>query len=107
MSILILLSLISAPVEARDTDILCRLKGRMVSATTENGRQDCKENISMGEACFIGQRALAIRLLTSDIFNWDEEWIENAHFKGRDEISYEYVDGPNDLRLKHSMRRCR
>lgn len=79
---------------------------RISNAITERGHYDCQEHLSQGAVCFVGSRSEAIQLLNSGKFNWDEEWIQNAHFKGITDIAYTYTDGPNGIQTKLSFGAC-
>lgn len=52
-----------------------------------------------GNVCFNGKRSEVIKLLkeiSSDFFG-GEYWIDNAWYIGRDRISYQIYDGPNEM----------
>ena len=88
----------------------CQVENRPVDVLSEQGHFDCLDAFAEGNICYVGPRAEALKVL-KDLqdtdFNWDEEWIEDIHFKGKNEISYDFVDGPNDLRSSLSMKPCR
>jgi hypothetical protein len=86
--------------------VYCKTGGKIYIASSEDGHFSCSESFAFGEACFVGARKTVIDLINNDEFNWDEEWVESAHFMGRDSISYVFVDGPNELRESLSMNRC-
>lgn len=94
----------SAP---RAGKVYCESNHGLYDAESEDGHYECAEPLAMGTACFSGPRASVIDLINADAFNWDEEWLEDAHFKGRDSIAYTFADGPNELREKVSMERCK
>jgi hypothetical protein len=106
IALLVFGGMASSAQAAPRANIFCKVQGKVVSALSERGRYDCAASLVFGLACYRGPRAEVIRLLNSPHFNWDEEWIENARFMGRSEISYEFVDGPNELREKLSMGYC-
>jgi hypothetical protein len=107
MKALVLALLVVPSFAQAKANIFCKNNaGKVVSALSEDGHFDCAGDLRWGSACFTGKRAEAIDLINGDNFNWDEEWLENAHFMGKDSISYEFVDGPNELREKLSMDRC-
>ncbi len=103
-----LLAILSSSLFA--ADFFCHVDGKLVSATTENGRLDCMDAFAEGDVCFKGPRVQALNLL-SDLskttFNWEEQWLEDVHLKGRSEISYDFVDGPSHQRVSLSMKSCR
>lgn len=80
--------------------------GNATDAQSDDGFVECSAAFLNGEACFTGSRKEVIELINSDYFNWDEEWVAEAHFKGADSITYLYVDGPNETTEKLSMERC-
>lgn len=103
-ALILALMLVPAFAQAK-ANIFCKTEaGKVTSALSEDGHFDCAGDLRWGTACFTGARAEAIDLINE--ISWDEEWLENAHFKGRDSISYEFVDGPNEQREKLSMDRC-
>jgi hypothetical protein len=90
--------------------IYCKVNGKYVDTLSEDGHYNCASAFLDGTACYAGARADALKLFTDlqdTDFNWDEEWIEDIHFKGKNEISYAFVDGPNELRVKRSLRPCK
>ena len=92
--------------------IFCEIEGRRVSLFSSYS-QVCKDNLLMGSGvCFNGDRKKSIQLLNSqevrNLFNGtDGEYILNAHFLGKDSISYLMVDEANDYIQKHRMDRCK
>jgi hypothetical protein len=101
------LGVLSTGIMASEANVFCKSGRKIYSALTEEGYFKCTESLlTDGTACFTGSRVEVITLINGDSFNWDEEWIEDAHFKGKDEISYMSVDGPNELKTKLSMKRC-
>lgn len=107
-SILVLLFiLVSTQVHADARgNVFCRVKKKVLSALSEEGREMCAGDLMVGKACFTGSRSQVIGYINNGTFNWDEEWLENAHFQGTTEISYEFVDGPNDVREKLTLLPC-
>lgn len=106
-SVLLIILIASTLVQAGEANVYCRTeKGSVVSALSEDGHYDCAADLWWGGACFTGKRSAAIELINGDSFNWDEEWLEGAHYKGRDSIAYVTVDGPNEIREHRSMERC-
>jgi len=101
------LGVLSTEVMASEANIFCKTGRKIYSALSEEGHFKCTESLlTDGTACFTGKREDVIELINKGSFNWDEEWIEEAHFKGKDEISYMSVDGPNDLKTKLTLKRC-
>lgn len=101
------LGVLSTSVIASEANVFCKSGRKIYSALSEDGHFKCSESILVdGSACFTGKREDVIELINKGSFNWDEEWIEDAHFKGKDEISYMSVDGPNDLKTKLTLKRC-
>ncbi len=86
--------------------IFCKENGRVMTAYQKDEPAECAAALMEGSACFAGKRAEVIAMINNDLFNWDEEWLADAHFKGRDEIAYTWVDGPNELKEKLSLVRC-
>jgi hypothetical protein len=104
----LILALFFVPAFAQaKANIFCKTNaGKVISALSEDGRYECSYALAEGSACFTGPRAEVIDLINGDTFNWDEEWLAGAHFKGRDSIAYKWVDGPNEIEEKLSMNRC-
>lgn len=100
----IVMALMPALAQAK-TDLFCQKDGEPLSALSDHGRE-CEGFLMDGNACFVGKRSALVNLINSGYFNWDEEWLEGAHYRGRDSIAYEFVDGPNELRQKISINRC-
>jgi hypothetical protein len=97
---------ISTPAFAADA-IYCRENGKVVNAYVQDDVPNCAAALMQGEACFTGRREAVIALINADSFNWGgQEWLADAHFKGRDEIAYTWHDGPNELKEKLSLARC-
>lgn len=87
--------------------IYCKENGKVVNAYVADDVPNCAAALMQGDACFAGRREAVIALINSDAFNWGgEEWLADAHFKGRDEIAYTWHDGPNELKEKLSLARC-
>lgn len=103
----ILITMGSVSAFAKST-IYCKdSEGKVLDALDPSQGWECEESLVFGGACFTGKRAEVITLLNEEgNFGSDENWIENAKYKGRDSISYEWVDGPNELRDKKSIDRC-
>ncbi len=98
---------LSTSVMAVEANVFCKAGKKVYNAMSEDGHFRCSESLLIdGNACFTGSRAEVIALINEGSFNWDEEWIEDAHFKGNNEISYMSVDGPNDLKSKLTLKRC-
>ncbi|HRK06405.1 MAG TPA: hypothetical protein PLZ57_01440 [Pseudobdellovibrionaceae bacterium] len=95
-----------ASAETRASTIFCREGGQLWDALTEDGHFECAGALMVGDACFVGRRRDIIAKINNLEISWDEEWLEGAHYKGRDSISYVWVDGPNELREPQSMNRC-
>lgn len=108
MKAFILVALIAMvpTLAAAKSTIWCKDEGQVVDAQDENHGWQCTSAFAFGEACFTGKRSEVIEVINSELFNGDEEWLENAKYKGRDEIAYEWVDGPNELREKKTLVRC-
>ena len=90
--------------------IYCHSNGKLIDTLSTEGHFDCLDAFRDGSVCFLGNRSEAVKLfkdLQDTNYNWDEEWIEDIHLKGKSEISYEYVDGPNEIRQEFSMKVCR
>jgi hypothetical protein len=98
--------LVSLPVFAAQSAVYCKSAGKIYNASSETGHDECSSALMQGDACFTGSREGVIRLINGNSFSWDEEWLEGAHFRGKDSISYLFVDGPNELKEKRSMDRC-
>ena len=96
--------------ESLAADVYCKIvengEMKIYNALVDDGRYECADNLREGAACFTGSRGDVISLINNGGFNWDEEWLEGAHYKGFFEVSYVYADGPNDLRTTLSMDRC-
>lgn len=63
------------------------------------------------KACFTGKRSEAIDIINSlyyqDYFDGtDGEYINDAHYKGKNEISYIFYDEANDYSEKMILKRC-
>jgi len=101
------ISVFFAPAVYAKSDVLCKVGGEIYSARTHTGLMDCNEPLSYGEACFTGKRSEVIELINSGYFNWDEEWLEQAHYVGTNSIGYLFVDGPNDQIEKVRINRCK
>lgn len=102
---LVLVMMTAAPAFAKST-VWCKdADGRPFDAMSDMG-WECGQALAFGEACFTGKRGEVIEIINRGEFDNDEEWLENAKYKGRDQISYEWVDGPNEVRHKYSMLRC-
>lgn len=111
MKAFILLSLLifSAGVFAK-ADVYCKDNGRVINILSED-YFDCQGYLLMGAVCFTGNRGEAIKILNSqevrNMFDGtDGEFIENAHYMGRDEISYTVQDLANEWSDKVSIKRC-
>jgi len=74
---------------------------------------DCQGPLLWGDGvCFTGSRSQAIRVLNSAELNQifdgtDGEYIGNAHFNGRNAISYTSFDDANELTSKIVINRCK
>lgn len=87
--------------------VLCKVDGVILDAASEEGHFDCMQDVLFGGACFTGSRQAVIDLINSrEEFGSDEEWIEGAHFHGKNAISYIFRDGPNEQSEKVVMNRC-
>lgn len=76
-------------------------------ASTDEGNQECAPHLMQSAACFTGSRSEVIDLINeTDTFNWDEEWLGEAKYKGKNEISYKWIDGPNDVKETQTLVRC-
>ncbi len=107
MKLISLLFLFSPVAFAAQSAVYCKSEGEIYNAGSEDGRYECAGALMLGEACFTGSRKDIIQLINVDgFFNWDEEWLEKAHFKGKDSIAYLYVDGVNETQKNLSMDRC-
>ncbi len=106
-TITILALALSLSAMARD-GVFCKagITGAVYSATEGDGHFECNEALREGDACFTGKRKAVIKLINARAFDWDEEWLDEAHYSGRDAIAYTYVDGPNELQEKVTMKRC-
>jgi hypothetical protein len=104
----LILALFFVPAFAQaKANIFCKTDaGKVISALSEDGRYDCAAALRWSNACFTGPRAEVIAVINGDAFNWDEEWLDEAHFKGKDEVAYTFVDGPNGIEEHLSMSRC-
>lgn len=101
---------LSVSSRASAADIYCKViengEMKIYNASVNEGHVECADHLREGAACFTGSRGDVISLINNGGFNWDEEWLEGAHYKGFFEVSYVYADGPNDLRMTLSMDRC-
>ena len=87
--------------------VWCKVDGKAQNAIVQDESTPCAGALMMGDACYTGSRGYVIDLINnSEIVLSDEEWIENAHFKGQSEVAYTFVDGPNEESSKVSMDRC-
>lgn len=102
------LALMLVPVFAHaKANVFCKNdSGKVLSALSEDGHFGCAAALAQGEACFTGPRAEVIAVINGNAFNWDEEWIDEASYKGKGEIAYTFVDGPNGTEDRLSMSRC-
>lgn len=102
----LILTLLFVPAFAQaKANIFCKSDaGKVISALSEDGHFECAAALAQGYACFTGARAEAIDLINE--ISWDEEWLGEAHFKGKDSIAYKWIDGPNEVEEKLSMDRC-
>lgn len=88
-------------------NIFCKNHGVIYSALSEDGRYACSENLASGTSiCFVGPRSKALLLLNRDQFDWDEEWVEDGNYYGKYDLSYVWVDGPNEIKNKNILKRC-
>lgn len=110
MKKLLLLALFISAQSSFAAGVFCKIDNKLVDVFSQEGHFDCLDAIRDGEACYLGEREDAFKLI-SDLqdtdFNWDEMWIEGIHLKGKSEIGYSFVDGPNETRKKQSFRVCR
>lgn len=106
MTLALILTLTSFSALASKANIFCKVSGKVISALSEDGHFDCAESLLTGTACFTGSRKAVIELINQDTFNWDEEWLARANYKGRDAISYSFIDGPNEWEERISIDRC-
>lgn len=104
----LILALVLVPAFAQaKANVFCKNdSGKVISALSEDGHFECAGALAQGDACFTGSRTEAIDLINGNSFNWDEEWLGEAHFKGKDSIAYKWIDGPNEMEEKLSMDRC-
>ncbi|MEK7355247.1 MAG: hypothetical protein AAB250_02280 [Bdellovibrionota bacterium] len=102
--IAIMITAVSVSAFAKSA-VWCKDEGQAIDAEGDYG-QACAEALAFGEACFTGKRSEVIATINAGKFDADEEWLENAKYKGRDAISYVWVDGPNELREKQTLPRC-
>lgn len=87
--------------------VYCRVDNKVWDANSEDGFGQCYFALTAyGDACFVGSRAEVIKMINADTFNWDENWLERANFKGSSEIFYVSADGPNEERFPMTMKRC-
>jgi len=86
--------------------IFCRANDRIYSAMTNEGFLVCAEAMAFGKACFTGERSEVIDIINSGYFEWDEEWLQSAHYSGKNDVAYVYVDGPGRIKAKTVMKRC-
>lgn len=105
-AMLFLLCSLSLSAFAARSTVYCESEGHIYNALSEEGHYKCAYSLMDNGACFTGQRSEVIALINQDSFNWDEEWLEGAHYKGQDEIAYLFVDGPNEFKDPVSMSRC-
>jgi hypothetical protein len=93
-------------------DVFCVLNQEKINVLSER-RDECLESLALGEnICFTGKRSDAISILKSkkflEIFEGsDGEYINNVHLKGKNQISYDYVDEGNSYIEKHSIKSCK
>lgn len=106
LSALAISLLFSTSAFAAKSGVYCENNGRIYNAASEDGHFQCAGALAQGDACFTGKRSEVIELINNDTFNWDEEWLESAHYQGKDAIAYLFVDGPNELQDKVSINRC-
>ncbi|WII73720.1 hypothetical protein QJS83_07505 [Bdellovibrio sp. 22V] len=86
--------------------VYCKENGKIYDAASEDGHFECAGALMMGSACFTGPRSAVLELFNDDVFNWDEEWLEEAYYHGPDAISYVFRDGPNEISEKVVINRC-
>lgn len=110
LSMFAALLVLFASAESFAANVYCKIiengEMKIYNAAVNDGHYECADHLREGAACFTGSRGDVISLINSGSFDWDEEWLEGAHYKGFFEISYVYADGPNDLRMTLSMDRC-
>lgn len=95
-----------ASAQASGSTIYCREGGKVWDAFSEDGHFECAGALAHGTACFVGRRAEIIERINNLEVSWDEEWLEGAHYRGRNAIAYIWADGPNELREPQSIERC-
>lgn len=92
-------------------NVYCQASGEVFHVLSAKGFRCNDEFFSGGAVCFTGSRAQAIKLLNSEEFQanfagTDGESIGNAHFKGKDAISYDFIDLANEYVEKMTLNRC-
>lgn len=103
LSFLILLSAWSA--YGVEGSLECQVNGRSFKVSLnsewdehEDFVKNCSADLYHGDVCFRGNRSAVIELIklfeANDIWG-GEEWPTDAHYHGRDAISYQIEDGPN------------
>lgn len=104
--IIISILLLSSSVFAANSAIYCKSNGKIYNAASKEGHVECNESFGFGHVCFTGDRDEVISMINNRQFDWDEEWLKNAHYIGENQISYMYVDGPNNFMDKKIISRC-
>lgn len=99
--------LLSSSVFAAKGAVYCKVGGQAVNAVVEDESSPCAADLWHGDACYTGDRQAVIDLINDGkIVLSDEEWISDAHFKGRSEIAYKVNDGPNEEVWSETLVRC-
>lgn len=77
------------------------------NVTSEEGQFACQAHLREGAVCFVGSRRAIVNILNNaESLNRDVGHVQDAHFKGTEEIAYTYFDSLTGLELKRSLDRC-
>ncbi len=94
-------------------EVFCKNEYGIKNVLSSDGWK-CRDSFfydAEGTACFTGNRGEAIDILNSlnqdgYFYGADGQSIYDAHYKGRNEISYTYADAVNDLTENVTLKRC-
>lgn len=78
----------------------------MVGAHVRSTGECSSYEFMTGDAfCFTGQRSELIDAINGDEFDFDEEWLDGASYKGKD-LKFFVNDGPNELSEAIVAKKC-